>query len=224
VSERPGPDEPDRVVFRDKRKIDPVTGELRHPVPDPTPDRATSGGPTTADVAQSGLAAQLAERTADLQRVQAEYANYRKRSERDRLAAGDMAISRVLAELLPVLDDIDRARLHGDLTGALKSVADHLEGIFAKLGVEAFGEIGDPFDPTHHEAVSHSESDDVDQPTATMVMRRGYKHNNRLLRPAMVGVSEPPASTPEPATDEPLEGEPAADASPDPNEAKAEEG
>ncbi|HEY2166287.1 MAG TPA: nucleotide exchange factor GrpE, partial [Jatrophihabitantaceae bacterium] len=127
----------------------------------------------------------------DLQRVQAEYANYRKRAERDRLAAGDAAISRVLVELLPVLDDIDRAREHGDLSGALKAVADHLERIFDKLGVEAFGEVGDPFDPSIHEAVLHSESDDVAVPTSTSVMRRGYKHGERLLRPAMVGVTDP---------------------------------
>ena len=198
-------EEPDRVVFRDKRKIDPVTGAAR---PKPTePDRATGAGSAAPDVAQSPESAEIdalqnavAERTADLQRVQAEYANYRKRAERDRLAAGDVAISRVLVELLPVLDDIDRARSHGDLTGALKAVADHLEGIFTKLGVEAFGEVGDPFDPTHHEAVAHAESDDVDGPTASMIMRRGYKHNERLLRPAMVAVTEPTTQQPAPAT------------------------
>jgi molecular chaperone GrpE len=164
------------------------------------------------------------ERTADLQRVQAEYANYRKRSERDRLAAGDVAISRVLVELLPVLDDIDRARSHDDLSGALKAVADHLEGIFAKLGVEAFGDVGDPFDPTHHEAVAHSESDDVDKPTATMVMRRGYKHNDRLLRPAMVAVTEPSSQTAPTQGDGPLaqEGAPSSEEVTDTNEAPAE--
>jgi molecular chaperone GrpE len=204
-ADRPS-DEPDRVVFRDKRKIDPVTGQARTPAPDA--DRATSGSPTAPEVAQPAASPEfdamqqsVAELTTDLQRVQAEYANYRKRAERDRLAAGDLAIGRVLVELLPVLDDIDRARSHGDLTGALKAVADHLEGIFTKLGVEAFGEIGDPFDPTHHEAVAHTESEDVDRATATLVMRRGYKHNGRLLRPAMVGVSEPAASAPELASE-----------------------
>jgi molecular chaperone GrpE len=139
----------------------------------------------------SALQAAVAERTADLQRVQAEYANYRKRAERDKQAAGDAAISRVLVELLPVLDDIDRAREHDDLTGALKSVAEHLERILSKLGVEAFGEVGDPFDPSIHEAVLHNESPEVNIPTSTTVMRRGYKHGERLLRPAMVGVTDP---------------------------------
>jgi len=200
VSDRPqrppGQDEPDRVVIRDKRKIDPVTGEVRTVAPDaagaPAVSAADIAGPEASVAAEvSTLQAAVAERTADLQRVQAEYANYRKRADRDRLAAGDVAISRVLAELLPVLDDIDRARSHGDLTGALKAVADHLEGIFTKLGLQAFGEVGDPFDPAIHEAVLHTESDDVTAPTATTVMRRGYQHGERLLRAAMVGVTEP---------------------------------
>ena len=104
----------------------------------------------------------------------------------------------MLAELLPVLDDIDRARTHDDLSGALKSVADHLDGIFGKLGLQAFGEVGDSFDPAIHEAVLHTESDDVTAPTCTMVMRRGYQHGERLLRPAMVGVTEPAGEPAEP--------------------------
>lgn len=194
------PDEPDRVVIRDKRKIDPVTGAVRAVAPEPggEPAQPASSG-ESAEVA--ALQAAVAERTADLQRVQAEYANYRKRAERDRLAASDVAISRVLSELVPVLDDIDRARTHGDLSGALKAVADHLDGIFGKLGVQALGEVGDPFDPAIHEAVLHTESDDVAVPTATIVMRRGYKYGDRLLRPAMVGVTEPPTQTPTPTSD-----------------------
>ncbi|MEP7180432.1 MAG: nucleotide exchange factor GrpE, partial [Pseudonocardiales bacterium] len=160
----------------------------------------------------------------DLQRVQAEYANYRKRADRDRLAAGDVAVSRVLTELLPILDDIDRARSHDDLSGALKAVADHLDNIFGKLGLQSFGEVGDPFDPAIHEAVLHTESDDVTEPTCTTVMRRGYQHGHRLLRPAMVGVTEPAAPTtaapaePEPAaptTGAAADPEPAAESSPD---------
>ena len=188
-------DEPDRVVFRDKRKIDPVTGAARkQAVADQpgssSPTAAANPAPAAGDEV-AALQAAVAERTADLQRVQAEYANYRKRADRDRQAAGDAAISRVLVELLPVLDDIDRAREHDDLTGALKAVAEHLEKVLDKLGVEAFGEVGDPFDPSVHEAVLHSESDEVDVPTSTTVMRRGYKHGERLLRPAMVGVTDP---------------------------------
>ncbi len=140
-------------------------------------------------------AALLEERTRDLQRVQAEYANYRKRADRERLAAGDLAVSRVLADLLPVLDDLDRARAHGDLTGGLKAVAEHLDSVFSKLGLVSFGEVGDPFDPEIHEAVMHDESDEVTEPTCTTVMRPGYKHNDRLLRAAMVGVSDPSSET-----------------------------
>jgi molecular chaperone GrpE len=206
------PDEPDRVVIRDKRKIDPVTGVARHVDPGSAP---TAPAPPVADVESAeviALQAAVAERTSDLQRVQAEYANYRKRADRDRLAAGDVAVSRVLAELLPVLDDIDRARTHDDLTGALKAVADHLDNIFGKLGLQSFGDVGDPFDPARHEAVLHTESDDVSEPICTIVMRRGYQHGDRLLRPAMVGVTEPVTQVP-PAAEEPAE--PTAEQSPD---------
>ncbi len=204
MTDRPQPptssDEPERVVIRDKRRIDSVTGEVRAVAPEAT----AAPGPASAEPAgEAGQvpmveASLLDERTRDLQRVQAEYANYRKRADRDRTAAGDVAVSRVLAELLPVLDDIDRARTHDDLSGALKSVADHLDGIFGKLGLQAFGEVGDSFDPAIHEAVLHTESDDVTAPTCTMVMRRGYQHGERLLRPAMVGVTEPAGEPAEP--------------------------
>ena len=190
------PEEQERVIIRDNRKIDPVTGEARKVSPDAAP-AVEPGEVPKAD------AALLDERTRDLQRVQAEYANYRKRAERDRLAAGELAIGRALAEMLPVLDDIDRARDHGDLTGALKAVADHLEAVFAKLGLQAFGDEGDEFDPAVHEAVMHDESPDVAVPTATKVLRKGYKHGERLLRPAMVGVTDPIA--PPGLGDHPLE-------------------
>jgi molecular chaperone GrpE len=203
VSDRPqpstAPDEPDRVVIRDKRRIDPVTGEARVVQPEASATAPAAPAQDAESAELTALHTAVAERTADLQRLQAEYANYRKRAERDRLAAGEVAISRVLAELLPVLDDIDRARSHDDLTGALKAVADHLDGIFSKLGLQAFGEVGDPFNPAIHEAVLHDESDQVSVPTCTTVMRRGYQHGERLLRPAMVGVSDP-APVPAPDT------------------------
>jgi molecular chaperone GrpE len=200
------PDEPDRVIIRDNRKIDPVTGEARkpagsgaHAAPEPgrtpeddtvPPTEPTTAAPATAD------AVLLDERTRDLQRVQAEYANYRKRADRERLAAGELAVGRTLAELLPVIDDLDRAKAHGDLGGPLKAVADKLDAAFAKLGLQAFGEVGDPFDPSLHEAVLHDESEAVTEPTCTTIMRAGYKHHDRLLRPAMVGVSDPASPTP----------------------------
>ena len=175
------------VVIRDKRRLDPETGEPRHAAPeaDPAGAAAAEAGVPKAD------ALLLEERTRDLQRVQAEYANYRKRVERDRVAVAEAAVGGALVGLLPVLDDIDRARAHGDLTGAFKAVADQLETVLGKLALTPFGEPGDPFDPAIHEAVMHEESPNVTEPTATTVMRRGYKHGDRLLRPAMVGVSDP---------------------------------
>jgi molecular chaperone GrpE len=199
VTDRSGPDEPDRVVIHDRRRIDPITGEVRHPDPDPAADRATSVAPPLPGVGRSSEA-ELAERTADLQRLQAEFANYRKRVDRDRVVVGELAAGRVIADLLPVLDDIDRARAHGDLTGAFKAVADQLDTVLAKHGLVAFGEVGDRFDPARHEAVMHEESTAVQVPTTTTVMRRGYEYRDRLLRPAMVGVTDPVA--PEPAADE----------------------
>jgi molecular chaperone GrpE len=194
---------PDKPVIRDKRRIDPVTGEPRE-----VPAEQSAGTAASEDDVPKADALLLEERTRDLQRVQAEYANYRKRAERERLAAGDIAVSRVLTELLPVLDDIDRARQHGDLTGGLKAIAEQLELILSKLGLQGFGEVGDPFDPTIHEAVMHNESPEVSEPTCTTVMRRGYRHGERLLRAAMVGVSDPSAaSEPEPLGDEPADTE-----------------
>jgi len=184
-------------VIHDRRRIDPITGEVRHPDPDPAADRATSVAPPLPGVGRSSEA-ELAERTADLQRLQAEFANYRKRVDRDRFVAGELATGRVIADLLPVLDDIDRARAHGDLTGALKAVADQLDTVLAKHGLVAFGEVGDRFDPARHEAVMHEESTAVQVPTTTTVMRRGYEYHDRLLRPAMVGVTDPVAPGPAP--------------------------
>jgi len=175
-------------VITDKRKVD--RGDGTSAAPAGAPSESTEPAVEAGQVPMVE-AALLAERTADLQRLQAEYANYRKRSERERLAATDVATSRVLVDFLPVLDNLDRAEEHGDLTGGLKAVAEQLITIFGKLGLESFGHVGDPFDPSIHEAVLHDESPDVDVPTCTTVMRPGYKHHDRLLRPAMVGVSDP---------------------------------
>jgi len=137
------------------------------------------------------LRKELAERTADLQRVTAEYANYRKRVDRDRLAVVEQATGAVLTALLPVLDDIDRARDHGDLVGPFSAVAEQLTAGLTKFGLTAFGAKGDPFDPTRHEAVAHKTSAEVTESTCVDVMRRGYQLGERLLRPAMVAVADP---------------------------------
>ncbi|BEL10532.1 hypothetical protein Q0Z83_087230 [Actinoplanes sichuanensis] len=154
--------------------------------------------PVAEEAAKPGLGAELEavrgeleERTHDLQRVSAEYANYRKRVDRDRGAAAEQTTGKVLTDLLPVLDDIDRAREHGDLVGPFASVAEQLTAVTGKLGLVAFGEKGDPFDPNRHEAVAHLTSADVDEPTCVEVMRRGYTLGERLLRPALVAVADP---------------------------------
>src|SRR5262252_2699389 len=134
---------------------------------------------------------QLAERTADLQRVTAEYANYRKRVERDRAAVREQAVANVLTGLVPVLDDIGRAREHEELVGGFKSVAESLESAVTKLGLESFGEDGEPFDPKVHEALMHSYSTDVTEPTCVKILQPGYRVGERILRPARVAVAEP---------------------------------
>ena len=149
------------------------------------------------DAATAQALANLAERTADLQRLQAEYANYRKRVERDRMAVREQALANVLHELLPVLDDIGRAREHGELTGGFKSVGESLEGLVTKLGMTSFGEPGDPFDPTMHEALLHSYSADVTEPTAVQILQPGYRVGDRIIRPARVAVAEPGDEAPE---------------------------
>ncbi|MFI2607891.1 nucleotide exchange factor GrpE [Kitasatospora sp. NPDC018619] len=134
---------------------------------------------------------ELAERTGDLQRLQAEYQNYRKRVERDRLTVREIAVSNILESLIPVLDDIGRAREHGEVTGGFKSVAESLETVVAKLGLQQFGKEGEPFDPTMHEALMHSYSSDVTEDTCVQILQPGYRIGERIIRPAMVAVAEP---------------------------------
>ena len=158
--------------------------------PEETPEMVTAqavkDGKQAADAA-----AQLAERTADLQRLQAEYANYRKRVDRDRAAVREQAVVGTLSGLLPVLDAIDQAREHGELSGGFKSVADQLQAALGRLGLVAYGEKGDPFDPKIHEALTHSYSSDVTEDTCVEILQPGYKVGDRILRPARVAVAEP---------------------------------
>jgi len=129
--------------------------------------------------------------TADLQRLQAEYANYRKRVERDRTVASEIATAAVLIELLATLDDIDRASSHGELTGGFKAVADQLASLTNRFNLERYGVDGDVFDPQIHEALMHETSTDVTSPTASKILQPGYKYKERILRPARVVVTEP---------------------------------
>lgn len=187
-SQRP---EGQRVVVRDKRRVD-SEGHVRGVEAEEATSTRTPEEVAADDFVElRALQAMLDERTADLQRLKAEFDNYRKRVDRDRAAMADQAIAGVLAHLLPVLDDVDRAREHGEVTGGFKSVADALDASLGKLGLERFGDAGDPFDPMVHEAVTHQHSPDVKEPTCVGVMRPGYRFADRLLRPAMVAVAEP---------------------------------
>ena len=187
-----GPDgEGEAPVVRDKRRFDPSTGERRADVPDLTTPQSA------AEQVVDGAAADLiAELTADLQRVQAEYANYRRRVERDREAVGEAALVSVIIGLLPVLDDLDRARAHGEVQGGFALVADGLEATLAKLGLARFGDVGEPFDPTIHEALTHGLSAEVEQPVCSEVYQPGFRVGERIIRPARVAVLEPETHQP----------------------------
>lgn len=147
---------------------------------------------TAEDVVENEVADKLAELTADIQRLQAEYSNYRKRVERDRSLARETAIADVLNAFLPVLDDFARANEHGELTGAFKSVSDSVDGIMKKYGLETFGSVGEDFDPEVHEAVTHETSDNNGEVVTVViaVYQAGFRFAGRVLRPARVGVED----------------------------------
>jgi molecular chaperone GrpE len=204
-----GPDPFDQPIVRDKRRVhfDPASGAVSH---DPRqgqqsqsaegPASAAPSGPGPRDgvdsIELSQLRTEVAERTADLQRLQAEYANYRKRVERDRDAVREFAVGEALAALLPVLDDIGRAREHGELEGGFRQVAEALDAAVTKLGLTRFGQPGDPFDPTQHDALMHAYSDEVTEPTAVQILQPGYSYAGRVIRPARVAVAEPTVALP----------------------------
>jgi molecular chaperone GrpE len=150
---------------------------------------------TTSDVVTEEAATEstdpVAALTEDLQRLQADYSNYRKRVERDRTLAAEVAISSVLLEFLAVLDDLDRAGAHNELTGGFKAVADQIVATTTKLGLEKYGDAPSPFDPNIHEALMHETSPDVTETTVTKVLQPGYKYKERVLRPARVVVTDP---------------------------------
>ncbi len=185
-------DEP--VTVTDKRRVDPQTGEIRDPGGQERSDSGHVSGPALGGPVPGAFpgespeeADKAAELLGDLQRVQADFANYRKRALRDQESAGERAKAVVVGQLLPVLDDLDRARNHGDLeTSPLKAVADKLETALSGLGLAAFGVEGEPFDPAVHEAVQHE--GEGSNPVIGHVMRRGYRLGEQVLRHALVGV------------------------------------
>ena len=179
------------VRITDKRRLDPETFEVRQPAAGAPEDLVEAETAEAIEVEGeiTGVEAKVAELTGDLQRVHAEYANYRKRVERDRELIKENAIGWVLGELLPTLDDVERAREHGELEGAFRSVGESLEATVTKLGLEKFGAANEPFDPTMHEALTSEARDEVSEPTVVSVYQPGYRYAGRVLRPARVAVA-----------------------------------
>ena len=213
VSESPAEGHEDREerqgpVVRDKRRLDPQTGQVRAAYSATEPEAATGGSPTDT-VETSGqtmpTAAELAELEAarsaaeellgDLQRIQAEYVNYRRRVDRDRVVARDLAVASVLEALLPVLDDVHLARQHGDLeSGPFAAIAEKLETVLNRFGLERYGEPGETFDPNVHEALIHTQAELAEGTTDTtvvQVLQPGYRAGERILRAARVAVADP---------------------------------
>lgn len=200
-------------VIRDKRRIDPETGEVRkpegageQPAPEAVPEAtdAAASASTEADeevltvddilnAAQAEVQEPSDEHLADLKRVTAEYANYRKRTEANREVERERAVGAAVAVLLPVLDDLDRAEKHGDLEGdaPFATIAAKLRAAVEKLGLKPFGEVGEPFDPQRHEAIFQQHSDEVDTDTVADVVETGYTLGGSLLRAAKVVVKTP---------------------------------
>jgi molecular chaperone GrpE len=205
----PGEDQPEemqeeRDTAQARQEVRQEKAESPEEAPEMVTGQVIEDGKQAADVA-----AQLAERTADLQRLQAEYANYRKRVDRDRAAVREQAVVGTLTGLLPVLDAIDKAREHGELSGGFEKVADSLQSALGKLGLVTYGEKGDPFDPKIHEALTGFPSPDVTEDTCFEILFPGYKVGDRILRPAKVAVAKP-ATGPDGISDEagwPTDGE-----------------
>jgi molecular chaperone GrpE len=194
------------VTVTDKRRIDPETGQLRETATAPAPS-----GPTP-EAAAAPTSDEAAELKNTLQRVKAEYDNYRKRALRDQQLAAERTKAAVVAQLLPVLDDLDRARSHGDLeSGPLKSVADKLATALEGLGLSGFGDEGEEFDPSLHEAVLHE--GEGTHPIVGTVMRRGYKVGDQVVRHALVGVVDTVPDEDETTDNTDEVGEPAAESS-----------
>ena len=198
--------EPQKPVIHDNRKVDPKTGQARHPGQEHAAAAADSGDalsqaedilnsvevPAAESVAQGAEGAEAEELRNDLRRLQAEYVNYRKRVERDRAVAGEMAVIGVLNALLPVLDDVDAARQHGDLAdGPFAAIAAKLEAALKTYGLVRIDETGVEFDPTIHEALIQQPGTDIEIDTVSQVLRSGYKSGDRVLRAAQVIVAVP---------------------------------
>jgi len=211
TADNPGrPDEPGRgdeesPRFTDKRRIDPETGEVRQPSPEEAvlaEAEQVASNAEEAVVLEGLVEAQklAAERLEELQRANASYYNleqqysaYVKRSKAEAVAAQDRGVASLAEALIPVLDDIELARQHGDLTGPFASIAEKLQTTLERFGVEQYGEAGEPFDPAVHEALMHAHSAEVSEPTVQQVLQHGYRTADRILRAARVAVVDPEA-------------------------------
>ena len=197
---------PEPAEFLDAEGRDPQ--ETAGPGPEAaTADRAPeteeqaerAGDVTGAEAELAAARAAVAGLTNDLQRLQAEYVNYKRRVDRDRELVKQNATFSVLSALMPVLDDVDRAREHGELEGGFKAIADALERAVTAQGLVKFGKPGDEFDPRFHEALMHSHSADVTTTTCQNIISAGYLIGDRVVRPARVTVVDPePAGTEQP--------------------------
>ena len=188
-------------TIRDRRRIDPETYQVREPqsaaAPGPEAPAESTPGESAANAEEiAQLKAAVADRTSDLQRLQAEYVNYKRRVDRDRDLSRKGGIETVLKDLMSVLDDIRSARGHEELTGGFKAVADEVERVTARYGLESYGTKGDPFDPHIHEALLHAHAEGIDGPTCVEILQPGYRVGERILRPARVAVAEPDPSAP----------------------------
>ena len=186
-----GPETPEPITVTDKRRLDPETGELREPSAFAQHPDAVQDG--------EGVPDREAELLADLQRVTAEYANYRKRVERDRVTVIEMAVAGVLEGLLPLLDSVELARQHGDLEGPFKGVGEGIEQLAERQGLERFAEVGDAFDPAVHDALMQApENPEASVQTVAQVLQPGWRlRSGRVLRHASVAVAEPGRSAEE---------------------------
>ena len=189
----------------DNRRVDPVTGEPRPTAAGATPEAEPVDAVDAAVDELLGqevaLLKQLEERTADLQRVHAEYANYRKRVERDRDEVRRAAQASVVEQLLPVLDDFGRADEHGELVGSFKTVADNFLATLVRVGLKPFAVAGDEFDPQVHEALTVVDDPTATTPTVATVYQAGYLFGDKVLRPARVVVAQAPHDTPDAAAE-----------------------
>jgi molecular chaperone GrpE len=195
------PEQPQQgPTIRDRRRIDPETYEVREPrataAPATEADQAPAGQPDARDEELAKARTEVAERTADLQRLQAEYVNYKRRVDRDRDVSRAAGVESVLKDLLNAVDDIRSAREHEELTGGFKAIAESVEQVTAKYGLESYGTKGDAFDPHIHEALLHMHADGISGPTCMEILQPGYKIKDKIIRPARVAVAEPDPNAP----------------------------